>query len=121
MSNVKFRYLYRDGSNYKNWAEIVFRNPEKLGTGNITEHLEKAFDDHLFIARQIRIPEVFSFPDGEFTSDDHCYHEFYSVEITDEAANDAEGRSIHLLLTQVAEDARDGWRAYDRGTTLSST
>jgi hypothetical protein len=24
MHNIKFNYLYRDGSNYKKWAEVVF-------------------------------------------------------------------------------------------------
>ena len=116
MSNVKFNYLYRDGSNYKNWAAIVFRNPEQIGIGEITEHLEKSFDDYLFIARQIRIPEVFSFPDGKLNSDDHCYHEFYNTEITDEAANDAEDRSIVQLLAQVSGAVSVGWRAYERGS-----
>ena len=101
MSNVKFNYVYRDGSNYKNWADVTFRNPDNLGVESLTRTLQAAFDDSLFIAHQVRLPEVFAFPDGIVDSDDHCYHEFCNVEITDDIPNDLFGRSIREFLAEV--------------------
>jgi len=60
MSNIKLHYLYRDGSNYKKWADIVFLNPDDLPAEIVTEGLREAFlEDGIFIAHQVRIPEVF--------------------------------------------------------------
>ena len=30
MNNVRFLYLYRDGSNYKKWSDVVFSNPDNF-------------------------------------------------------------------------------------------
>jgi len=114
MANIKFNYLYRDGSNYKNWAEVVFPNPEKLSVSFISKELGKVFDDNLFIAHQIRIPEVFDFPDHQLTSDDHCYHEFNNIEVTRDSRNDFYGRSVHQFLSEVTEASKMGWRAFQR-------
>ena len=35
MVSIKFNYLYRDGSNYKSWGKVVFRNPEQLALDEI--------------------------------------------------------------------------------------
>jgi hypothetical protein len=56
--NVKFSYLYRDGGNYKKWADVVFSNPEGLSIDLVNKALKHAFmQDGLFIAHQIRIPD----------------------------------------------------------------
>ena len=84
MSNIKFNYLYRDGSNYKSWGEVVFANPKNLATNEVDKKLVNAFlPDKLFIASQISIPEKFLFLDGKLEKYDHCYHEFDCVEIWD--------------------------------------
>jgi hypothetical protein len=113
MSNIKFNYLYRDGANYKNWSDVTFFNPDDLTIDLLTEDFRGAFDDNLFIAHQVRIPEVFSFPDG-VTSDDHCYHEFDSIEITEDIPNDLFVRSIGEFLAEVKAAAAIGWRAFYR-------
>jgi hypothetical protein len=114
MSNVKFHYLYRDGSNYKKWAEVVFSNADDLSADVITRVLRDAFlEDGLFIAHQVRIPEVFLASDDELTFDDHCYHEFESVESTSAAPNDPYGRSIRDFMEEVAKEAKRGWRAFN--------
>jgi hypothetical protein len=60
MGNIKFHYLYRDGSNYRKWGEVVFFDADDLPLGLITKRLQKLFlEDGLFIAHQVRIPEVF--------------------------------------------------------------
>jgi hypothetical protein len=114
MNNIKFQYLYRDGSNYKKWAEIVFSNPDGLAVEFITEELrDKFLPDGLFISHQIRIPEVFLAADDGLTSDDHCYHEFDSVEFTSDLPGDNLGRSIREFMTEVSREATAGWRAFD--------
>jgi hypothetical protein len=112
MSNIKFNYLYRDGSNYTSWAEIVFGNPNDLSLLYVDKNLRSFFEqDGLFIASRIRIPEVFLYLKGSITEFDHCYHEFFSVESSDEIPTDS--RTINTFLGQVKLEAKIGWRAFD--------
>jgi hypothetical protein len=112
--NVKLNYLYRDGSNYKKWAEVVFLGSDNLAIEAIAKELGDAFlEDGIFIAHQVRIPEVFLAAEDQLTSDDHCFHEFESVESTSDAPNDLCGRSIREFMEEVAKEASRGWRAFD--------
>jgi hypothetical protein len=114
MRNIKFHYLYRDGSNYKKWADIVFLNPDNLPTGVVAKGLRKAFlENGIFIAHQVRIPEVFLAAEDQLTFDDHCFHEFASVENTSDTPNDPCRRSIREFMEEVAREAKRGWRAFD--------
>jgi hypothetical protein len=114
MKNIKFHYLYRDASNYKKWGEVVFSNHEGLSGDAAARALRNGFSrDALFSARQVRLPEVFSFAEYHVTPDDHCFHEFYSVEVTAEVPNDAYGRSIREFVAEVRSEARRGWVAFD--------
>jgi hypothetical protein len=114
MENIKFIYLYRDGGNYKNWGEVIFSNPLGLTPNVITPKLNRAFmTDGMFIAHQIRIPEVLFYCNGDLTIDDHCFHEFDSVELTEGTRTDRLGRSINELLSEVKREAQAGWRAFD--------
>ena len=114
MRNIKFTYLYRDGGNYKNWDEVVFSNPDGLSPKEVISELRKAFtQDGLFIAHQVRLPEAFPYSDGDPTLDDHCFHEFGSIDPTAEAPNDRVGRSISNFLIEVTREASIGWRAFD--------
>jgi hypothetical protein len=89
MRNIRFTYLYRDGSNYKSWGEIIFSNPDNLSATEIEGKIVDAFlPDKQFVASQISIPEKFLFMDGSFTEYDHCYHEFDCVEICEEESTD---------------------------------
>ncbi|HKW65338.1 MAG TPA: hypothetical protein VJN89_22495 [Candidatus Acidoferrum sp.] len=114
MSNAKFIYLHRDGSNYKKPGQVVFSNPDELSCDFVTEVLRKAFlQDGLFIAYQIRVPDSFLYAHGEANTDDHCYHEFESVESSSDSPNDQYGRSMSQFLTEVQEQAASGWIAFD--------
>lgn len=114
MSNITFNYLYRDGSNYKKWAEVVFSNVDGLPAELITRQLRESFlEDGLFIAHQVRIPEVFLAQEYSLTEDDHCFHEFADAEVTPDAPNDTYGRSIREFVVEVAREANKGWRAFD--------
>jgi hypothetical protein len=114
MKNIRFQYLYRDGSNYKKWAAVVFSNDDGLPADEITEALRTAFSGkELFIATQIRVPEVFLARKFSLSPDDHCFHEFSSVEATDDLPDDRHARSIDQFITEVAREANLGWRTFD--------
>jgi hypothetical protein len=114
MTNIKFNYLYRDGSNYKSWGDVVFANPENLTLDEVGKNLVDAFlPDKLFIASRVSIPEKFLFLDGKFTKYDHCYHEFDCVEVCEESSTDNLGRTITDFLRDIELTAKQGWVAFD--------
>ena len=118
MENARFRYLYRDGANYKKWTEVVFFNSSAISVNEVTESLRNAFlTDGLFIAHQIRVPEVFLVQDYPLSQDDHCYHEFDSIEATADQPTDAYGRSIQQFVIEVRREAQRGWMAFDAQLT----
>ena len=114
MHSTKFSYLYRDAGNYKKCATVVFSNPDGLSSELITKTLRDAFlQDGLFIATQIRVPDVFLYVQGDASSDDHCFHEFDAVEICAEAANDKHSRSISQFIAEVRTEGKRGWVAFN--------
>jgi hypothetical protein len=114
MNNVRFSYLYRDGSNYKKWGEIVFSNPKGISDESVSKKLRKAFlSDGLFVAHQVRVPEVFLAAENQLTEDDHCFHEFDSVKITFDPPDDRHGRSIGDFVAEASHAAQRGWQAFD--------
>jgi hypothetical protein len=120
VNNIRFHYLYRDGGNYKKWSDVVFSNPDNFSVELIGERLIGSFmEDGLFIAHQVRIPEVFLAADDRLTEDDHCFHEFAEVTATAKAPSDLQGRSIGEFLTEVVRESQRGWRAFDPRDTLS--
>ena len=113
-SNIKFIYLYRDASNYKNWGEVIFSNPAGLQPQEIEGYFHRCFTgDDTFIASQVRLPEVFFYDCGEPTIDDHCFHEFSSIEATDLPATDKFRRSILEFVRECANAAAPGWLGFD--------
>jgi hypothetical protein len=112
MNNIEFSYRYRDGANFKKLGSVVFSNPEQLDPGMIEATLRQAFWDSLFIAHQVRVPEVFLYLDGPFAFDDHCYHEFVAVQTGDKPPSDKYDRTITEFLSEV-EGLRGRWREFD--------
>ena len=113
MSNVEFSYLYRDGGNFKKFGRVVFSNPDRIDCSAIEVSLRQAFWDDLFVAHQVRLPEVFIYLHSPFSFDDHCYHEFEAVRVTGETPNDEHGRTIMAFLSEVSEEDRLGWEEFD--------
>jgi hypothetical protein len=114
MSNLEFRYLYRDGGNYKKFGNVIFSNPQQISSDTVEKALTEAFlEDGLFIADQVRVPDVFLFANGQLSFDDHCYHEFGTVRTTDQNSTDAYARTIGEFLSEVTEQAQSGWRVFD--------
>ena len=60
MGNIRFQYFYRDGSNYKKWAEVVFFDAGDLHIKVVTKRLRDAFlPDGLFIATKFASQRFF--------------------------------------------------------------
>jgi hypothetical protein len=114
VDNVEFTYLYRDGGNHKKWGRVLFSNPDRLSSDSLDNGMQRAFlRDGLFIAAQIRVPDVFLYAGGAFSFDDHCYHEFDSVRPTLRAADDVHRRTITEFLAEVAQQGELGWQPFD--------
>jgi len=114
MANIEFGYLYRDGGNYKKYGSVIFANPEDLGTDEISRLIhEELMPDGLFIAEQVRIPEVFLYSSGDFSQDDHCFHEFAGVRVTNGTTSDPQARSIGEFITEINDREFIGWETFD--------
>jgi hypothetical protein len=122
MANIRFQYLYRDASNYKSWGDVIFSNAQCLAAKAIEKALRTAFlTDGLFIARQIRLPDLFLFKKYALTQDDHCFHEFYSVKATGEPVTDRFTRSVEEFVKEVEEESQRGWHTFDPLDALSES
>ena len=107
--NTRFDYLYRDGSNYKNWGAVIFRG---TASESLQSRLVKALESgELFIAHQVRVPELF-FTDS-IDVDDHCYHELAGIAACDEAPDDVHGRTLEEFVLEVERARQQGWRVFD--------
>lgn len=85
MPNIKFSYLYRDGSNYKRFNSVIFSNPDNIDLQGFTELVKSnLIYDTWFYADEWKLREVFTkYIDFRV---DPTGHEFESIEYTDEAA-----------------------------------
>lgn len=114
MDNIEFTYLYRDGGNYKKHGKVIFSNTGCQQAEFVSERLKRAFlEDGLFIASQIRLPETFLYAKGALSADDHCFHEFDAITLTNEVCNDPYRRSISDFIAEVEIEAAHGWRVFD--------
>ena len=81
--NIKFNYLYRDAGNYKLFDSVIFTNKTAMSLEFIKLSIRsKLIDGEYFIPEKWNIPRL-SFGDYSPESD-HDYHEFESIEETDE-------------------------------------
>lgn len=106
--NIRVEYLYRDASNHKRWAEVVFENPGDLPVAEVEEKFSEAtkrwrlFPDVLHFR-----PEEAGLPTCYFTEigyseneDDMDLHEVHRIVGTDQPSTD--GRSIDRFLSDLA-------------------
>ncbi|QPJ64519.1 MAG: hypothetical protein G3M78_03545 [Candidatus Nitrohelix vancouverensis] len=98
--NICFQYLYRDYGNFKNWGDVIFSNPNGLDIGQIKSMLEKVLiDQAYFVASKVNVPNLY-FEDYKENLD-HVWHEFFSIEYTDEKPNDIYGRTIEKFVESI--------------------
>ena len=112
--NVKFKYMYRDASNYKQHGDAVFRNQDFLPLDEIEKQIRAYLQDgEYFIARQVHIEERFF---DTLQDDDHPWHEFSGVENTAQLPFDPDHvnrtgyfLNIREFLVDLEAICRAGW------------
>ncbi|MGZ8869187.1 MAG: hypothetical protein ACXW2P_12665, partial [Thermoanaerobaculia bacterium] len=108
--NTRFQYVYRDGSNYKQWGRVSFRGAcDAALLGRLFSALDS---DSLFVAHQVRLPDLF-FNDGRLYADDHCFHEIVDVSATEEPPDDLLERTIGEFVEEMERASRRGWDVFD--------
>jgi len=82
MPNIKLHYLYRDASNYKQYGSVVLANPNNIAAALVADIISRnLIDGEFFDADKWGVPALFFDKENE---DDHEWHEFERVEITEE-------------------------------------
>jgi hypothetical protein len=84
MPNIKFSYLYRDGSNYKRFSHIIFSNPDDIDLQEFAALVKsKLIFETWFYADKWKLREIFTkYIDFRV---DPTWHEFENIEYTDDA------------------------------------
>ncbi len=108
--NIRFAYLYRDASNYKQHREVIFSNEKQLAVDEIEKQIHSFLSDGLFfIARQVHVEERFF---DVVSDDDHPWHELVMVEATSDPTFDPVPeckRDIAEFLADLEKAHRAGW------------
>lgn len=96
MPNIKLNYLYRDSANYKNFNSIIFKNDLSISIDELETLIKsKLIYGEWFYADQWKLPELFSsFFDYKI---DPTWHEFESLEYTEEASNSTLAEFIDVI------------------------
>jgi len=99
MPNIQFNYRYRDGANYKNHGLVIFENSPSISIDELETLIKsKLIYGEWFYAEEWKLPELFTdFFDFKM---DPTWHEFESVEYTDEAANSTLSLGEFVTLIQ---------------------
>jgi hypothetical protein len=100
MPNIKFSYLYRDSSNYKNFGFVVFDNPTDINLEELEKPLRaKLIDDTWFYASEWGLPNLY-FNNIDIEANP-TWHEFESLDYTEEAATNSLNALQVLLFKQL--------------------
>ncbi len=112
-ATVRLSYLYRDGDNHTRVGDVLLANPEGMALADATRRLCAALDDEqYFIARQVRVPDLFHTAAGQPVTDaDHAWHTLADLGACDEEPNDMHGRTLAQFVAEVEAAAQAGWQA----------
>ena len=109
-TNIRFGYLYRDASNYKQHGEVILSNETLLAIEEIDQQIRSHLSDgSFFIARQLQLEERFF---AVVTEDDHPWHEFVQAEATPDPVFDPVPevkRDIAQFLLELEQAHQTGW------------
>ena len=110
MTNIRFIYLYRDASNYKQHGEVILSNETQRTVEEIDQTIRSLLSDGcFFIAQQVQIEERFF---AVVNEDDHPWHEFVQVESTTDPIFDPipeTKRDITQFLKELEQAYTTGW------------
>lgn len=113
-TNILFRYMYRDASNYKQHGDAIFTNQTLLMPADIDKQIRACLKDgEFFIARQVNIEERFF---DILREDDHPWHTYERIEVTTLSPFDPDHwfqkqhrRDIVEFLAGLEKAQRAGW------------
>lgn len=111
--NIRFCYLYRDASNYKQHGEAVFTNHTRMSLDEVEKQIRACLKDgKYFIAQQVNMEERFF---DALCEDDHPWHEFSRVEATTEPAFDPEHWNEYKCKRDITEFIAELEKAHSAG------
>ena len=109
-NNIRFVYMYRDASNYKQHGEVILPNETQRTVEEVDTQIRSLLSDGLFfIAQQVQVEERFF---DVVSEDDHPWHEFVVVEATTDPIFDPvpeEKRDISTFLKELDQAHLSGW------------
>ena len=107
---IRFVYMYRDASNYKQHGEVILSNETLLTVEEVDRQIRSFLSDGLFfIAQQVQVEERFF---DVVNEDDHPWHEYVCVEATTDPTFDPapeSKRDITQFLKELEQAHRTGW------------
>jgi hypothetical protein len=96
--NVSFEYLYRDGANYKNWGEVVFKSISGLDLNELERQIvDGLIDGQNFIAERVAVPTLYF--SNHDASVDHSWHEFVGMSWTNKSPT--QSNSIEQFIARL--------------------
>jgi hypothetical protein len=98
--NAKFVHFYRDAANYKQYGEVVFRNPDQLPLVSAEAAIRRALiDSDYFVPTEWSIPLASEFPfDPEL---DHSWYEFVELSSTNAPCTDEDDRTLQQFVASL--------------------
>ena len=95
MPNIKLSYLYRDSCNYKNYGYAIFADLDNISLEQLETMIRsRLIDGKWFYANEWNLPNLFT--NDIIPNLDPGWHEFESVEYTEESTNYALYKLIQL-------------------------
>lgn len=92
--NINFNYLYRDAGNFKQFGSVIFPNPNNLSVVEVDNILRsRLIDEEYFHHTKFGVPSLFF---KKRNVDDHNWHEYENIEVTDK--NPTDKRTIEEFL-----------------------
>lgn len=102
--NIKFCYLYRDGANYKDYSQIIFSNPNSINLLEIEKLIrKKLIDGKWFYSKEWNVPDIHFKEFGYDLEFDVDWHEFETVEETNEKALEQKCIEEFLMLVNMTK------------------
>jgi hypothetical protein len=102
LRNIKFIYLYRDSSNFKDWGEVVFFNEKEMDIDSISKDIIRHLDSGVFfVAEKISIPPLDLYKEECPSWCNIWFHEYSDIEFTEERPTDTQNRDFSVFLKEL--------------------
>lgn len=114
MKVIIFDYLYRDASNWKEWGEATFTNPDGYSLFEIDQRIKRALHEgQWFIAEQAGVEPVYIWNHAQVCEDDHCWHEYHGVREMELTNVRKSWQPIIKFIQRLESIGPKGWKEFD--------